>query len=126
MDDVNNRRTLKVLGTRVTGGHPFFSDDENDMFRAVHDFFGHAATGRSFDRHGEQAAYLAHSQMFSPAARPALTTETKGQNSSLILNGHFPDQKLAVLPAEHWDHRAVDLSRLPRLSPSRAAALVVE
>lgn len=109
--DVNGRRRLKVLGTRATGGHPHFSDDENDMFRAVHDFFGHAATGRSFDRHGEQAAYLAHSRMFSPEARPAMTTETKGQNSSLILNGHFAPQKVGILPAEHWDDRALRMAR---------------
>jgi len=102
LDDVNNNKTLKVMGTHVTGGHPFFNDAENDKFRAVHDFFGHAATGRSFDRHGEQAAYLAHSQMFSPHAVPALATETKGQNSSLILNGHFGPQKLAVMSPEHF------------------------
>ena len=122
MDDINKRNTLKVMGTHVTGGHPFFSDEENNQFRAVHDFFGHAATGRSFDRHGEQAAYLAHSQMFTPTARPALTTETKGQNSSLILNGHFPEQKVAMLPAQHWDERAVDLSQLPLTRAARREA----
>lgn len=100
--DVNNNKTLKVMGTHVTGGHPFFSDEDNDKFRAVHDFFGHAATGRSFDRHGEQAAYLAHAQMFSPHALPALASETKGQNSSLIYNGSFGPQKVAVMPGQHY------------------------
>jgi hypothetical protein len=95
--DVNNNKTLKVMGTGVTGAHPFFSDEDNDKFRAVHDFFGHAATGRSFDRHGEQAAYLAHAQMFSPHALGALSSETAGQNSSLILNGHFGPQKIATM-----------------------------
>ena len=102
MNDVNNNKRLKVMGTHVTGGHPFFSDEENDKFRAVHDLFGHAATGRSFDRHGEQAAYLAHSQMFSPHAVPALASETKGQNSSLILNGQFGPQKIAVMHPDHF------------------------
>lgn len=97
VDDVNKNKTLKVMGTAVTGGHPYFSDDDNDKFRAVHDFFGHAATGRSFDRHGEQAAYLAHAQMFSPHALGALTSETAGQNSSLILNGQFGPQKVAAM-----------------------------
>lgn len=117
VDDVSKRKTLKVLGTHVTGGHPYFSDDENNKFRAVHDFFGHAATGRSFDRHGEQASYLAHAQMFSPEAVPALTTETKGQNSSLILNGHFGPNKIGLLPPEHWSGSAVDLSKLRRRGP---------
>lgn len=100
--DVAHNKTLKVLSTAATGAHPFFSDEENDKFRAVHDAFGHAATGRDFDRHGEEAAFQAHARMFTPHARPALTTETRGQNASLILNGEFSPQKIALLPREHW------------------------
>lgn len=117
MHDVDNNNRLQVLGTHVTGAHPFFDDETNDKFRAVHDYFGHAATGRSFDRHGEQAAYLAHSQMFSPQARPALHAETQGQNSSLILNGQFGPQKVATLPPEmHGD------KSLGAYSPGKVAA----
>lgn len=105
MADVNNNKTLKVLGSHITGGHPVFGNADNDKFRAVHDFFGHAATGRDFDRHGEHATYLAHSKMFSPQARPALTTETLGQNSSLILNGHFGPNKIGTIPRELTAHR---------------------
>jgi hypothetical protein len=100
MADVNNNKTLKVLGSHVTGGHPIFGNEDNDKFRAVHDFFGHAATGRDFDRHGEHATYLAHGKMFTPDALPALTTETLGQNSSLILNGHFGPNKIGTIPRE--------------------------
>jgi hypothetical protein len=53
----------------------------NDMFRAVHDYFGHAKEGYEFDPRGKYNAYLAHSKMFSKAAIPALTAETMGQNS---------------------------------------------
>lgn len=97
--DLFNDRRMKVLSTRSTGSHPFFSDDENDMFRAVHDVFGHAATGRGFDRHGEEAAFQAHSRMFSPLARRAMATETRGQNAALITGGRFAVQKVAVLPS---------------------------
>jgi len=97
LDDLNANRRLRVLGTDVTGGHPYFDDETNNRFRFVHDLFGHAATGRSFDRHGEHASFLAHSRMFSPQALPALATETLGQNSSLILNGAFAPQKVALL-----------------------------
>lgn len=103
-EDVTKNKRIQVLKTSVTGGHPFFSDDDNDKFRAVHDVFGHAATGRSFDKHGEEAAWVAHSQMFSPHARRALTTETRGQNSFYNLNGKFADQKVALLPEHHADH----------------------
>jgi hypothetical protein len=92
---------LKVLSSASTGGHPLFTDDENAMFRAVHDTFGHAATGRSFDRHGEEAAYRSHRAMYSTVARPAMTTETRGQNSALNFGsnpGTFQEQKIVTLP----------------------------
>jgi hypothetical protein len=92
---------ISALATSVTGPHPFFTDEQNDKFRAVHDMFGHAATGRGFDRHGEEAAWLSHSMMFSPLARQAMTTETRGQNSVLTQErSGFPVQKVALLPKE--------------------------
>jgi hypothetical protein len=98
--DVSKKR-LKVLSTKATGGHPVFTDEQNDRFRAVHDFFGHAATGRGFGQDGEEAAWVHHSQMFTPKARLALTTETRGQNSwyNTRKNG-FAKQKVALLPSE--------------------------
>lgn len=101
MADVRENNRLKVLSTESTGGHPFFTNDQNDMFRAVHDAFGHAATGRGFDPHGEEAAYRSHVSMFTPQARPAMTTETRGQNSALNYGskpGEFAEQKVAVIP----------------------------
>ena len=53
----------------------------NEMFRAVHDFYGHAVHGNPFGPKGEEIAYGAHSQMFSPLARMAMASETRGQNS---------------------------------------------
>lgn len=98
--DVANNKTLRVMSTATTGGHPYFSNEVNDKFRFVHDAFGHAATGRGFDRHGEEAAWMSHVRMYSPEARAAMTSETRGQNASLIKNGEFPPQKVAVLPDE--------------------------
>lgn len=93
-----SRGYLEILSTRETGGHPILSDDVNDAFRAVHDVFGHAATGRGFDRHGEEAAWLAHSEIYSPLARLAMTTETRGQNAALIARGSFDAQRIGILP----------------------------
>lgn len=98
MDDIENNGVLKVLKTESTGSHPYWSDEVNDMFRAVHDAFGHAATGRGFDRHGEEAAYQAHRSMVKNVlAQLALATETRGQNAALIEGGEFPVQKAALL-----------------------------
>lgn len=96
-DFIENRR-LKIMKTEATGSHPLMTDEQNDKFRAVHDAFGHLATGRGFDRHGEEAAYQAHGTMFSDDAKKALASETRGQNNTLIVNGDFPSQKLVILP----------------------------
>lgn len=96
---------LRVLDSSVTGGHPFLTDHENTLFRAVHDYFGHYSQCNTFDRHGEERAYRAHRVMYSTRAIPALTTETRGQNSAFIfVNGGrtFPPQKIALLPL--WAH----------------------
>lgn len=53
----------------------------NEMFRAVHDYFGHGVKGNKFDATGEEIAYGSHSQMYSPLARMAMAAETRGQNS---------------------------------------------
>ena len=54
----------------------------NDAFRAVHDAYGHFGGGNPFfRRQGEERAFLEHSRMYSPEARGAMTSETRGQNS---------------------------------------------
>jgi len=97
--DVANGR-IRTLATTATGPTAGLSPQENDRFRAVHDVFGHAATGRGFSRHGEEAAYLSHRQMFSRAAQQALASETRGQNSYLNFRREgFPAQdRLVGLP----------------------------
>lgn len=53
----------------------------NDVFRIVHDYFGHIKDGFGFRADGEENAWQSHAAMFSPLARRALTSETRGQNS---------------------------------------------
>jgi hypothetical protein len=114
--DVGKNRRIQTFSSASTGGHAYFTDEENDRFRAVHDFFGHAAAGRGFSRHGEEAAWQSHQQMFSPAAREAMTSETRGQNSYLNYSpkGGFPEQG----PGSNL----VGMSRLSQ-SPKASAAL---
>jgi hypothetical protein len=111
MTEVIEHNRLRVFSTAACGNpHPFLTDDENDMFRAVHDVFGHTATGQGFDPDGEEAAWLKHSTMYTPAARLAMTTETRGQNSVMVwhFNGRrFPEQKAALLPVCFSDLRTI-------------------
>ena len=93
---VNNR--IKSLATRVTGSHEDVTDEQNDHLRAVHDVFGHAASGRGFDRHGEESAYQAHAGMFGPQASRVAFTEFRAQVATMIVTGERHEQKHMLLP----------------------------
>ena len=98
----------------------------NDLFRAVHDFQGHAKVGAGFRGAGEEMAYLSHAGTMSPDALKALASETRGQNSWLnygpfgdanrtagIDDTVFAEQKSGLLP--NW---AIQ-ERLPELNVRR-------
>lgn len=99
--DIAANGRLKVYRTAPDQRHPLLSNPCNNMFRAIHDYHGHFQTGQDFSRHGEEAAWIRHSQMFQGLARRAMTTETRGQSSAFIwINGgrEFPAQKAILLP----------------------------
>lgn len=66
---------------------PYTGLNENEIFRAVHDYTGHGTTGSSFGPVGEELAYGAHSQLYSPLAKIAAASETRGQNSLVNYSG---------------------------------------
>jgi len=83
----------------------------NDLFRAVHDYFGHAKRGVGFRATGEENAWQSHARMYSPEARPAATSETRGQNSYVNFGKYgkqnqsanplttiYADQKTGLMP----------------------------
>lgn len=72
----------------------------NEMFRAVHDYFGHAVHRNQFGPMGEEVAGAAHSQMFSPLARIAMMSETRGQNSLVNYSPLNAELKREILSAE--------------------------
>lgn len=86
-DVQDNHHLYFFQGGEVPSDHPMAEINPetgysyNDMLRGVHDLFGHAMESYQFGPRGEENAWNAHSQMFSPEALPALTSETKGQNS---------------------------------------------
>lgn len=51
----------------------------NDIFRAVHDIFGHVMFGHSFGPKGELKAAYTHMHMYSAESHPILFTEHVGQ-----------------------------------------------
>jgi hypothetical protein len=109
IEDLRNNKRIKIFSTESGFGskkitkkqrqdNPLLAKTEfkdvngkpllvNDVFRAIHDFFGHAELGNSFGPKGEENAWNVHVRMFSPLARRAMTTETRGQNSFVNFSG---------------------------------------
>ena len=108
INDMENGR-LKVLATADSFGdgntsqlNPMLAESryqdvngrvmlENDVFRAVHDTFGHGMRGNTFGPIGEYNAWLAHKEMYSSDARRVMTTETLGQNTFTNYGPHMRD-----------------------------------
>jgi hypothetical protein len=105
---IDNNPLLKSTGEKF-GEHP---TTVNDLFRAVHDAFGHYTFGNPFFRHaGEDRAYILHSGMYGDDAVKAAATELRGQNSWLNFGPHgehnrtasaadtiYAPQKTALMP----------------------------
>jgi hypothetical protein len=75
---------LMQSGMKDKNGVPLLN---NDLFRAVHDIIGHGELGNSFGAIGEENAFQIHARLYSPLARKALATETRGQNSFVNFSG---------------------------------------
>jgi len=80
----NNDPRLKRTEFKDVNGQTLLA---NDLFRFVHDFFGHAVRGNSLGAIGEENAWDEHSRMYTPLARKAMTSETRGQNSYVNFSG---------------------------------------
>lgn len=100
----------------------------NDMFRIVHDYFGHVKDGTGFGPNGEETAYRSHAQMYTPLARKALASESRGQTSFVNFgpnaehnrtnpsNTIYAEQKAGLMP--DWTHdiklgKSEDLIKTP-------------
>lgn len=96
--DVKENKRLKIW----TGSseHPILTPEENWLFRAVHDYYGHFGgpdqPHYTFTREGEHKAYKRHKSMFSPKAHAALASETEAQQAVFHTTGDFAQQQKAV------------------------------
>jgi hypothetical protein len=105
--EVDKSPMLEGTGIVIDGRHLV----ANDVFRIVHDYFGHIKDGHGFRAEGEENAWQSHAAMYTPLARRAMTTETRGQNSWLNYGPHgetnrsassaetvFAPQKVGLMP----------------------------
>lgn len=61
----------------------------NDVFRVVHDYFGHTQQGLQFGPRGEFNAWKSHSRMYSDEAQGAVAAETLAQNAWVNFGAHL-------------------------------------
>jgi hypothetical protein len=98
----------------------------NDLFRAVHDAFGHGLEGAGFRGRGEENAWQAHARLFTGTALHAMTSETRGQNSWLnygpfgkenenakVGDTTFATQKIGLMPSWTWTEGKVGDQKKP-------------
>jgi len=125
--NVEDNPMLEDTGLRWPVGSPNSKQTSavlaNDLFRAVHDAFGHGLEGSGFRARGEENAWQAHVRLFTGSAVGAITSETRGQNSWLNYGPYgeanrdakvedtvFADQKTALMPSWTWEEgRAGDM-----------------
>lgn len=113
-------------GPGGNGDHPMHEDAGirihgvefcyNDLFRAVHDFFGHVMHGNSFGPRGEFKATYDHMQMYSDAIHPVLAAETicqvcwffygphlSGVDDPPVTDRPYSEQKTLLLPKHYME-----------------------
>lgn len=91
------KKNKKLMISIDYSNHPYFSVEDNIIFRSVHDYIVHILGKKPFGLYGELQAYNLHAKLVPPAARAAIFTEVVGQVCWQQVHGDFPAQKAAVL-----------------------------
>lgn len=79
---------LKKINIKLTDGYQM---SVSEVFRVVHDYFGHGILGNQFGAIGEENATLQHLDLYSQKALPAVIFQTRGQNSWVNFSGANKD-----------------------------------
>lgn len=82
--DVSDNIGLQPSGVKLEDGYELTN---SEMFRVVHDYFGHGILGNQFGAIGEENATLQHLDLYSDVAAPAVIFQTRGQNSWVNFSG---------------------------------------
>lgn len=75
----------------------------NDLFRAVHDIFGHVMVHNTFSPQGEYNAYKTHATMYSEKAQKALFMETVVDNAWYYVDDTYAPRKIYDIPQRFMD-----------------------
>ena len=74
----------------------------NDILRLTHDVFAHFFAGANFTTEGEIKGVLAHAELFSEEALPALYFELIAQRCYYECHGHYATQKTNIINLDYF------------------------
>jgi hypothetical protein len=83
-NDVKDNIGLQSSGIKLKDEYELTN---SEVFRVVHDYFGHGILGNQFGPIGEENATLQHLDLYSDEAAPAVIFQTRGQNSWVNFSG---------------------------------------
>lgn len=84
------------------GGHPYLSQEENNIGRAVHDVFAHLVCGCPFTFVGEYNAYLEQREYYPEWVWGVLFAEIPAQTCAYYYKGSFDYDQRAIEAPRHW------------------------
>lgn len=85
------------------GGHPFLTQEENNIGRAVHDVFAHCVCGCPFTFEGEYTAYLEQRKWYPKWVWDVLFAEIPAQTAAYYSNGNNHDfNQRAIVAPKRW------------------------
>lgn len=83
-------------------GHPFLTQEENSIGRAVHDVWAHMVCGCPFSFEGEYNAYLEQRKHYPEWTWGVLFAEIPAQTSAYYFSGSFGYEQRAIEAPQHW------------------------
>lgn len=93
-ESAENYMPFEDTGITIDGQKVLF----NDLFRVVHDVFGHGMVRNTFSAQGEFNAYQTHKTMYSEKAQKALFLETVVYNAYYSQNKRYAPRKIYNIP----------------------------
>lgn len=92
------------------GGHPYLSQLDNSVGRAVHDVLAHLVCGCPFSFEGEYTAYLEQRKYYPEWTWDVLFAEIPAQTAAYYANGKSHDFKQrAIVAPKRWLERTATL-----------------
>lgn len=84
-------------------GHPFLTQEENNIGRAVHDVFAHLVCGCPFTFEGEYTAYLEQRKWYPKHTWDVLFAEIPAQTAAYYANGNSHEfSQRAISAPKKW------------------------